>query len=71
MSWEATYMPAISKSDPSKGGFTTSEEAWEYASQYFCDDCKKLFDNGKGSNCDAEWIIDEEEIWPPEVSFVY
>jgi len=30
--WEAIYMPATSKTDPSKGGFNSSEEAWEYAS---------------------------------------
>jgi len=54
-------MPATSKTDPSKGGFNSYEEAWEYASQHFCYDCKKLYDNGEGSSCDAEWMIDEED----------
>jgi hypothetical protein len=59
--WEAIYMPATSKTDPSKGGFDSYEEAWDYASQHFCDDCKKLHDNGEGSSCDAEWMVDEED----------
>ncbi len=59
--WEAIYMPASDLGDPSKGGFDSYEEAWEYAASHFCDDCKKLYDNGEGSSCDAEWIIDEED----------
>jgi len=59
--WEAVYLPSTSKPDPTKGGFNTSDEAWEYASQHFCTDCKKLFDEGEGSHCDAEWIICEED----------
>ena len=59
--WEAIYMPASDFGDPSKSGFDTAEEAWDYAASHFCDDCKKLYDNGEGSSCDAEWIIDEED----------
>jgi hypothetical protein len=66
MNWEATYMPSTSQPDPSKGGFKTREEAWDYASQFFCSDCKKYHDEGEGTPCDAEWIIDEEDIWLPE-----
>ena len=59
--WEAIYMPASDRDDPSKGGFDSADEAWDYASSHFCDDCKKLYDSGEGSGCDAEWIIDEED----------
>jgi hypothetical protein len=59
--WEAIYLPATSNDDPSKGGFNSSEEAWAYASQYFCEDCKLLFYNNESSSCDAEWMIDEED----------
>jgi len=59
--WEAIYMPASDRNDPSKGGFDSSEEAWTYASQHFCDDCKELFDKNESSSCDAEWMIDEED----------
>ena len=59
--YEAIYMPATSKDNPSKGGFKTRKEAWEHASQYFCKECKKQFDKGEGSMCDAEWFVDEEE----------
>ena len=54
-------MPASTVGDPSKGGFDSADEAWDYAASHFCDDCKKLYDNGEGSGCDAEWIIDEED----------
>jgi hypothetical protein len=59
--WKAIYLPATSQHDPSKGGFNSCEEAWAYASQHFCSDCKLLFYNNEGSSCDAEWIIDEED----------
>ena len=59
--WEAIYMPASDRNDPSKGGFDSADEAWDYAASHFCDDCKELYNNGKGSSCDAEWMIDEEE----------
>ena len=59
--WEAMYMPASDFGDPSKGGFDTEAEAWDYAASHFCDDCKKLYDSGEGSSCDAEWFIDEED----------
>ena len=59
--WEAIYMPASDFGDPSQGGFDSESEAWDYAASHFCDDCKKLYDNGEGSSCDAEWIIDEED----------
>ena len=61
--WEAIYMPASDFGDPSKGGFDSADEAWDYAASHFCDDCKKLYDNGEGSGCDAEWIIDEEDSY--------
>ena len=54
-------MPASDRNDPSKGGFDSAEEAWDYAASHFCEDCKKLYDNGEGSGCDAEWFIDEED----------
>jgi hypothetical protein len=59
--WEAIYMPSSNFRNPSKGGFDSQSEAWDYAASKFCNDCKKLYDNGEGSPCDAEWIIDDEE----------
>ena len=60
--FEAIYMPGDGTSrDPSKGGFKDEIEAWDYASQYFCDDCRKMYNNEEGSRCDAEWFIGEEE----------
>lgn len=59
--WEAIYLPASDRDDPSKGGFDSADEAWDYAASHFCEDCKKLYDIGVSSGCDAEWIIDEED----------
>jgi len=62
MTYEAIYMPGDgSERDPSKGGFKTEKEAWDYALGYFCDDCLKKIKKGQGSSCDAEWMIDEED----------
>lgn len=55
--FEAIYLPA-NKIDPSKSGFKTEDEAWDYASSHFCDECKKMYDRGEGSACDAEWMVD-------------
>ena len=60
--WEAIYMPGDGTDrDPSKTGFKTYEEAWDFASEYFCKECKRLYDNDEGSPCDAEWMVDIEE----------
>lgn len=58
--FEAIYLPA-NNVDPSKGGFKTEDAAWDYASGHFCDECKKMYDSGKGSACDAEWMVELEE----------
>lgn len=58
--FEAIYLPATRGNDPSSDGFKTREEAWEYASMFFCKECKELFDKGESSSCDAEWYVDEE-----------
>lgn len=58
--FEAIYLPA-NNVDPSKGRFKTEDEAWDYAAEYFCDECKKMYDRGEGSACDAEWMVDIEE----------
>jgi len=58
--YEATYLPSLNdREDPSKKGLDTEDEAWEYASQWFCKHCKDLFDKGKSCMCDAEWMIDK------------
>ena len=59
--YEACYLPSSSENNLSKSGFNSEQEAWDYASKFFCKECKKDYDKGKGSACDAEWIIDEEE----------
>jgi hypothetical protein len=62
ITYEAIYMLGDdSERDPSKGGFKTEKEAWNYASQYFCDDCLNYYKKGQGSACDAEWVIHKEE----------
>jgi len=61
--WEAIYMPSSDFDDPSKSGFDSEREAWEYAASHFCDVCKELFDNGESSSCDAEWMVGEEDDW--------
>jgi len=58
--FEAIYLPAATI-NPTKGGFKTEDEAWDYASEHFCDECKKMYDRGEGSSCDAEWMVDIEE----------
>lgn len=59
MSYEAIYMPGDgSESDPSKKGFLSEDEAWEYVISRSCDGCKE---EGIFSMCAAEWEVDEEE----------
>ncbi len=60
--YEAIYLPARDNyEDPSKKGFDTEEQAWDYTSKYYCIECKKLYDKNKDSACDAEWMVDKEE----------
>lgn len=61
MKYEAIYMPKTDGDNPSKGGFETEKDAWDYAATFFCDACTELYQKGEGSPCDAEWWIDIEE----------
>lgn len=43
----ACYMPATeSEKDPSKGGFNSEKEAWNYISTRLCKSCKLELDRG-------------------------
>lgn len=46
--------------DPSKKGFNTEDEAWEYIVKHLCEVCRKSKDP-IGSQCAAEWMVDEYE----------
>lgn len=62
--YEAIYLPSSENFDnPSKKGFDSEEEAWNYIYTQLCDECKKLYDtHGLSMNaCAAEWMVDEEE----------
>ena len=64
--WEAVYMPGDeSENDPSKGGFKTYDEAWEYIKSMRCKLClQQIEEQGEEEaliSCDAEWEIFEEE----------
>jgi len=48
-------MPKTDGKNPSKYGFKTEKEAWEYINQFVCNDCK----NGLyGEPCYAEWDVE-------------
>ncbi len=59
--WEAIYLPTTDSIDPSRGGFKTEWEAWDYASRHYCTECKKLYNKGIYDACDAEWMVCKEE----------
>ena len=64
MSYEALYLPHTDSADPTKGGFKTQEEAWEYVESQRCDMClKEIEEYGDEAliSCDAEWGVYEEE----------
>ena len=46
--------------DPSKGGFKTSDDAWDYVESFSCDLCKN--DPDGIDACAAEWMVIEEDI---------
>ena len=56
--YEAIYMPATPNHDPSKGGFKTEDEAWEYVASFRCESCAS--GNDRFYPCDAEWAVDVE-----------
>lgn len=44
--FEAIKLSATDKYDPSKKGFRTEWEAWEYVKQHYCEGCEKARDDG-------------------------
>lgn len=48
-------------SDPSKKGFNSEEDAWDYVIKHLCELCRKSKDP-IGSSCAAEWTVDEYEL---------
>lgn len=56
--YKAFYLPATDNDDPSKSGFPSENEAWDYVDTQVCSDCL----NGKNhSPCYAEWMVDTED----------
>lgn len=57
--WCAILMSATEKYDPSKCGFNTEDEAWEYVVSHSCESCR----NSDFDMCSAEWEVCTEEDW--------
>jgi len=60
----AAYLPALPEGveDPSKGGFETEDDAWDWILENGqCDRCKLMYKKEGFSPCEAEWTIFEEE----------
>lgn len=63
--WTAIYMPATDRDDPTKSGFATENEAWEYAESRYCKMCREAMKEGKTwmVSCSAEWDVCTDEEW--------
>ena len=64
--WTALYMPGNSDNDPTRNGFATEEEAWDWIFDRMCDTCQKdrsrflAGDEENGSShpaCACEWNV--------------
>ena len=58
--FEACYMSA-GEYNPSKGGFKTEREAWDFVYDRMCESCQEAHKTGGVTHCDAEWVIAEED----------
>ena len=57
--YEAIYLPVCDNiKDPSKKGFDSENDAWDYIIKHFCKGCSE-FENPIESYCAAEWMVDE------------
>jgi len=54
----ACYMPE-GEGGPTKFGFKTEDEAWDYVYDNSCNSCKRLKAAGKSEYCSAEWLVSE------------
>ena len=63
----AIYLPASDNNDPTKGGFKSEHEAWEYIHSKSCDECKEH----NLSHCSSEWDVFEETIQEKITRWVY
>lgn len=67
--YKAYYMPYTERDDPSKGGFNTEDEAWDYVIEHgLCQDCYNEYKKEQEDKnydgyipCLAEWCVDEEK----------
>lgn len=57
--WCALYMPASESYNPTKCGFASEDDAWEFIISRSCDSCKK----SDIDMCSAEWEVCTEEEW--------
>lgn len=58
--YTAIYMPATDGDSPTKNGFATEDEAWEYIYSRRCDSCKE---NPEWDMCSADWDVCTDEEW--------
>ena len=52
-------MPASDGYDPSKGGFNSEKEAWEFVHSRSCESCR----DSDIDMCAAEWDVDTHEAF--------
>ena len=58
MKYRAVYLCNYDDTYLGEGCFVTQKEAWEYVYTKCCEWCRSV-DNGRGSQCAAEWMVDE------------
>lgn len=69
MGWTAVYLPAKSDgSDPTKMGFASEKEAWDYIGERLCKLCKADlasddddYEEPVDTPCGAEWVVITDE----------
>lgn len=73
MAYFACYMPALSKDeeDPSRGGFTTREEAWDWVhDNMMCKECTEAWQRIKaGCPKQIEWACGDDVILDDETTY--
>ena len=61
MKYEAIYLPYTESDNPSKGGFATEGEAWDYIKTQLCALCSHD-KRPLASMCAAEWDVEIETL---------